>query len=204
VIFRMREIIITGKTPEEPPAVKRYTYEEYLKLDDGNRYELIEGELVLTPSPGFKHQRTVAAIERALTTFVEEHDLGMVIVAPYDVVLDEGVVLQPDILFVTREKFHLLTEACLKGVPDLVVEVISPSSAGRDRIKKSRLYRRYGVRELWLVDPEARTAEVLTTGENGWYQAAACDEEDILTSPLLPGLKINLKEIFALPEGISL
>ncbi len=175
-----------------------------MRFDDGNRYELIEGELVLTPSPGFKHQQVAIEISRVLAEFVGRNKLGTVVVAPYDVVLEEGVVLQPDVLFVSRQRYHLLTDACLRGAPDLVVEVVSPSSVGHDRVKKSSLYQRYGVKELWLADPEARVAEVLSNSEKGWCQAGAYDQEDVLTSPLLPGLEVILKEIFKLPEGISL
>ncbi len=200
----MQDLMAAGNAPGAFCSRGRYTYSDYLKLEDGNRYEVIEGELVVTPSPGFKHQKITAAIEKALTEFVEQNNLGTAIVAPFDVVLAEDIVLQPDVLFISRERYHLLTDACFKGSPNLVVEVISPSSSSRDRIKKSRLYRYYGVQELWLVDAEARTAEVLTSKEDGWYQFGAYDEEDVLTSSLLPGLQISLKEIFALPEEISL
>ncbi|MCL6635258.1 MAG: Uma2 family endonuclease [Peptococcaceae bacterium] len=196
----MQELI----TPGGSPARSSYTYADYLTIDDGNRYEVIEGELVLTPSPGFIHQYIAARIESAIRAFVEENNLGTVMDAPFDVVLSEKVVLQPDVLFISRERYHLITEACLKGGPDLVVEVISPTSGRRDRIKKSRLYREYGVKEYWLVDPGAKTVEVLALDDRGWYQAGAYDEEDILASPLLPGLRVELKEIFKLPEGISL
>ncbi|MCL6557723.1 MAG: Uma2 family endonuclease [Firmicutes bacterium] len=190
--------------PKSAPAKDYYTYDDYLALDDGNRYEIIEGELVLTPSPSIIHQYIAAKIETAIRNFVEQGNLGMVVGAPFDVVLDKDVVLQPDVLFVSRERYRIITADCLKGEPDLVVEVISPSSGVRDRIKKSRIYRRYGVKEYWLVDPGARTVEVLAEGDRGWFLAGAYDEEEILTSPLLPGLQVKLKEIFALPEGLIL
>lgn len=191
-------------TSDRSPGKSIYTYDDYLAIDDGNRYEIIEGELVLTPSPGFIHQYIAAKIETALRVFVERNNLGTVLIAPFDVVLSERVVLQPDVLFVSRERYHLITATCLKGGPDLVVEVISPGSGRRDRVNKSRLYRKYGVKEYWLVDPEAKTVEVLAADDRGWYQAGAYDEEDTLTSPLLPGLEVKLKDIFTLPEGLSL
>jgi len=200
----MQNIIPVEGASELPPVKKHCTYADYLKLDDANRYELIEGELAVTPSPGLKHQHVTDNLATEIKSFVLENGAGIVIQSPFDVVLAEGVVLQPDVLFVSRERYHLFTRSCLHGAPDLVVEVISPSTGGRDRIKKSRLYRRYGVLELWLIDPEARTAEVLTNGEKGWYQAGAYDDEDFLTSPILPGLQINLNEVFTMPEGISL
>lgn len=200
----MQDAIPARGASELSPVKKHYTYADYLKLDDANRYELIEGELAVTPSPGLKHQHVTDNLATEIKSFVLEKGLGIVIQSPFDVVLSEGVVLQPDILFVSRERYHLFTRACLRGAPDLVVEVISPSTGGRDRIKKSRLYQRCGVPELWLIDPEARTAEVLTNSEKGWYQAGAYDEENVLTSPILPGLQINLNEVFTMPEGISL
>lgn len=191
-------------TSDRSPGKSIYTYDDYLAIDDGNRYEIMEGELVLTPSPGFIHQHIAAKIETVLRVFVEQNNMGTVMDAPFDVVLSERVVLQPDVLFVSRERYHLITATCLKGGPDLVVEVISPNSGRRDRINKSRLYRKYGVKEYWLVDPEAGTVEVLAADDRGWYQAGAYDVEDTLTSPLLPGLEVKLKEVFTLPEGLSL
>jgi len=196
----VREIIAF----ESAPPKDYYTYDDYLAIDDGNRYEIIEGELVLTPSPSIIHQHIAATIETVIKNFVAQSNLGMVLIAPLDVVLDSKVVLQPDVLFVSRERYYIITAACLKGAPDLVVEVISPSSGVRDRIKKSRIYRRYGVKEYWLADPGARTVEVLSEGDRGWYLAGAYYEEEILTSPLLPGLQVKLKEVFTLPEGLIL
>lgn len=181
-----------------------YTYDDYLAINDGNRYEIIEGELVLTPSPGFIHQNIVVKIEAAIRSLVEQSNAGVTLIAPFDVVLSESVVLQPDVLYISRARYHLITSTCLKGAPDLVVEVISPASGRNDRIIKSRLYRKYGVKEYWLVDPGAKTVEVLTADDRGWYQAGAYDEEDTLFSPLLSGLQIKLKEIFALPDGLSI
>ncbi len=191
-------------TSHRSPGKSFYTYDDYLAINDGNRYEIIEGELVLTPSPGFIHQYIVAKIETIIRSFVEQNSIGTTLIAPFDVVLSESVVLQPDVLFISRERYHLITAVCLNGGPDLVVEVISSSSGRHDRIKKSRLYRKHGVKEYWLVDPEAKTVEVLTADHRGWYQAGAYDEEDTLLSPLLSGLQVKLKEIFALPEGLSL
>ena len=196
----MQEMIVSKSAPTKDD----YTYDDYLAIDDDNRYEIIEGELVLTPSPTIIHQHIAAKIETVIRNFVEQSNLGMVMGAPLDVVLDKNVVLQPDVLFVSRERYHIITAACLKGGPDLVVEVISSSSGVRDRIKKSRIYRHYGVKEYWLVDPGAGTVEVLSEGDRGWYLAGAYDEEEILTSSLLPGLQVKLKEIFTLPEGLVL
>jgi Uma2 family endonuclease len=201
----MQEFLSPGGSPVKGHKNQsHYTYKDYLAIDDGNRYEVIEGELVLTPSPGFIHQHVSSKIENAIRVFVEQNKLGLVISAPFDVVLAENVVLQPDVLFISRERYHLITANCLKGAPDLVVEVMSPASGRHDRVKKNRLYRKYGVHEYWLADPQAGTVEVLSARSEGWYQAGIYDEEDILAAPLLPGLHIELRKVFSLPEGLSL
>jgi Uma2 family endonuclease len=186
------------------PVKGNLTYADYLKIDDGQRYELIEGELVLTPAPGFWHQHAAANIEALLRDYVEKQKLGLVLDAPFDVVPAANVVLQPDVLYLSRERFHLLTGDCLKGVPDLAVEVLSPSSGRRDRLQKSRLYLRYGVKEYWVADPAAQTVEVFSAGEKGWFLAGVYGPEDVLASPLLPGLAAPVDGIFRLPEGLEL
>ncbi|RJQ29393.1 MAG: Uma2 family endonuclease [Peptococcaceae bacterium] len=186
------------------PAGGALTYADYLKIDDGNRYELIEGELVLTPAPGFLHQHVAANIEAFLRDHVEKQKLGLVLFAPFDIVPAENVALQPDVLYLSRERFHLLTGDCLKGAPDLAVEVLSPSSGRRDRLQKSRLYLRYGVREYWVADPAAQTVEVFSAGEKGWLLAGAYGPGEALVSPLLPGLEAPVDGIFRLPEGLEL
>ncbi|NPV30024.1 MAG: Uma2 family endonuclease [Firmicutes bacterium] len=195
---------VPEKTATREPSGKKLTYTDYLKIDDGQRYELLEGDLVLTPVPGFSHQYVVANIAALLRAFVEKHNLGLVLFAPFDIVPAEDVVLQPDVLYLSRERFSLLREECLRGVPDLVVEVLSPNSGRRDRLQKSRLYLRYGVREYWVVDPAAETVEVFSAGERGWLLAGVYGPEDSLTSPLLPEFTAPGAEIFRRPEGLAL
>lgn len=180
------------------------TYADYLQIDDGRQYELIEGELILTPSPGFLHQHTAASVGWLLRAYVDKHNMGLVLFAPFDVVLADNLVLQPDILYLSRERFGLLTENCLKGAPDLVVEVLSPASGRRDRLEKSRLYLKHGVKEYWVVDPSAQTVEIFSAGEKGWLLAGVYGPEDTLNSPLFPGFAAHGEEIFRLPEGLEL
>ena len=114
------------------------------------------------------------------------------------------MVLQPDVIYLSRERYHLLTENCLKGTPDLAVEVLSPSTGRRDRLEKSKLYLRFGVKEYWVADPASQTVEVFSAMEDGWLLAGAYGPEDTIASPLLPGLAIPGQEIFGLPEGLQL
>ncbi len=134
--------------------------------DDGNRYEAIEGDLHVTPAPGTRHARVSKRLQYALDRILERPGLGEIFVAPYGVefpATGEGV--QPDIIFVSRARREIIAEAGIVGAPDLVVEILSPSTAGRDRTIKLRLYERQGVREYWIVDPDENTVDMWRFGE---------------------------------------
>ncbi len=180
----------------------KFTYEDYKSLPyvERQRYELLEGELIpMTPSPGESHQRTLANVGFYLQMFVRHHRLGSLYYAPLDVVLGEPgeeQVVQPDILFVAKGRRRIIREEEIRGAPDLVVEVLSASTEERDRVFKRRLYAKYGVREYWIVDPEAKTIEVLTFRARGYERAGLYTKGEILQSPLLAGLQIPLDEVF--------
>ncbi len=179
------------------PHIK-FTYEDYCLLPEDRRYELIEGELLMVPSPSVIHQRVAANLEAILRSFVKERNLGEVLYAPLDVVLSPHDVVQPDIVFISRERAHIVTDANLQGAPDLVIEILSPSTAERDRGLKRKLYARYGVRELWLVNAGAQTVEVFSLEGGGEsppviYSRSA---RQPVVSPLLEGMIVNLDEVF--------
>ncbi len=132
---------------------KRYTYEDYIKMPDDVRYELIDGELLMTPSPATRHQIISGNINDIIRSFVKKNNLGTVFYAPCDVVLGNENVFEPDLLFISKENSSIITEANIKGAPDLVVEVLSPSTADRDLIKKKSIYAVFGVKEYWIVYP---------------------------------------------------
>ncbi|MBC7347002.1 MAG: Uma2 family endonuclease [Clostridia bacterium] len=148
-------------TQPMPPAGRiLLTYEDYCALpNDGRRYEVLEGVLCVTPSPSTRHQRISRRLELILALHVEENHLGEVFYAPMDVVLSPHNVVQPDLIFIGRERNHLITDKNIAGPPDLVVEILSPASAETDRRLKAQLYARYGVDHYWLVDPDAETLE---------------------------------------------
>ncbi len=178
------------------PAVK-FTYEDYQHTPEDKRYELLEGALIMAPAPNLGHQRIGTRIGTRLYTFVEERGLGEVFFAPCDVVLSDADVVQPDLLFVSNERAHLLFGgANVCGAPDLVVEILSSSTAGRDRTLKRALYAKHGVKEYWLVDPDARTATVLRLGEGAFEVEAIYGEGQTMTSPTLAGFTMDLDEIF--------
>jgi Uma2 family endonuclease len=143
------------------PAARRWTYAEFARLpDDGNRYEVIGGELHVTPAPTTLHQKIVTRIARRLEEFAELHGLGEVFVGPVDVLFAEGDYLEPDLVFVRRERLDVVSDRGLEGAPDLVVEVLSPTTASRDRRLKRERYAHFGVPEYWIVDPVAKRIEV--------------------------------------------
>jgi Uma2 family endonuclease len=178
------------------PASLRFTYEDYLRLPEVRQYEILDGELYMVPAPVPYHQRVSRRLLVPLTLFVEDHQLGVVLDAPIDVVLSATDIVQPDILFVGRERLDIIGETHLTAAPDLVVEILSPATALRDRTTKAKLYARHGVRELWLADVEARTIEILTNAGAGFERRSLFSAVETLTSPLLPGLEIPLVSVF--------
>ena len=177
-------------------AKVKYTYEDYMRTPDDIRYELLDGELILCPSPHTAHQRTSRDTFLPLMTFVEGNELGEVFDAPCDVVLDDFNVVQPDIIFVSNERAHIVTDLNIQGAPDLVIEILSPSTAQRDRTQKRDLYARHDVKEYWQSDTDAKSVLVLTL-ENGEYRVAGIyTTGQTIVSPLLPGFSLSVDDIF--------
>ena len=174
----------------------KLTYEDYASLPDDERCELIDGELIPMPSPSVFHQLLIFSIGVPLREFVKRLSLGEVVPSPIDVILSATNVVQPDLIFVSNERSHIIAEANIRGAPDLAIEIISPSTERRDRIIKRNLYARHGVGEYWLVDPYAKTITVLILGANGYDTYAVFGEGDILTSPALAGFALNLSDLF--------
>lgn len=176
----------------------KFTYQDYLLLPEDRRVELIGGDFYLVPSPGVFHQRVAANIEHVLRDFVLRNGLGEVLDAPLDVVLSPHDVVQPDVMFISHERRHIITDENIQGPPDLVVEVLSPSTAERDRTIKKRLYARSGVRELWLVSVAAQVIEVfdLEAGEEAPPKVFRRGVKEVLTSKVLPGLSVDLDRVF--------
>ena len=175
----------------------KLTYEDYLNTPDDERYELINGELIMAPSPRWAHQEADMEIGSILHTFVKRYNLGVVCSAPFDVVLSDTDVVQPDLLFVSRERLHIITEDNIQGAPDLAVEILSPSTSARDRGYKRDLYAKHGVKEYWQVDTDAKRITVLSLNADGDYDVVAVyGVGQTLASPLLPGFALNLDEIF--------
>ena len=145
-----------------PPPQGQWTYEDYTRLpDNGMRYEVIKGALYMSPAPSPKHQSIIAALYGYLWDYLKNQPVGKVFFAPIDVKLpDLATPVQPDLLFIASERLSIIKENFIEGVPDLIVEVLSPSNPTHDRNTKFRAYALAGVREYWIVDPEVRTIEI--------------------------------------------
>lgn len=175
------------------------TYADYAALpDDGRRWELIDGELFLSPSPKTRHQDVLLRLARHFANHVAEHGGGRVFIAPYDAVLADDAVLQPDLLFVSDADSHRITEANLQGPPTLAAEVVSDPR--HDLVRKRELYARFGVREYWAVLPDADRIEVfrLPAGaERAYPKPTLFEPGDHLSTDLVPGLVIDIAELLA-------
>jgi Uma2 family endonuclease len=178
-----------------PALVPHYTAEEIRSFpDDRLRYEVIRGDLFVTPAPGTVHQRTVLELATLLKAYVERHALGEVVISPFEVEFAADTAVQPDVLVILTDRAHRLTPKRLLGAPSLVVEVISYSTKRADRLQKRALYMDEGVEEYWIVDAERRQVE-------RWRPAYDTPEvlRDQVTwqpRPDTPGLTIDLPELF--------
>lgn len=176
--------------------VRLLTYADYLRLPaDGFRHEIIDGEEFMTPAPTPEHQLVVTNVVTLLSTHVGRKKLGRVLVAPTDVVLSEHDVVEPDVLFVANDRLSIIGPDSIAGAPDLVVEVLSPSTATVDRGRKLALYARSGVKECWIADPAARIVEIHEFGSPRRTRAYRGDQE--FRSDLFPRLVVRVGALFA-------
>lgn len=175
---------------------KKTTYADYVKIDDNNRYEVFNGELRMVPAPSTDHQFVSRDLEFLVWNFVNKNGLGEVLDAPVDVVFDDEEVYQPDLVFIKRDRQGIIKRDAIHGVPDLIMEIVSPSSVFYDTVEKKEIYRKYGVNEYWLVFPDEKAIEVFAL-ENGEYQEfCRFKKNGCVTSKILEGLKIYAKDIF--------
>ncbi len=187
--------------PVTAPSVK-FTYEDFLNFpNDGKRHEIIDGDHYVTPSPNTKHQTVSFNLTVLVGTYLQHHPIGAVFTAPFDVVFSDLSVVEPDLLYISRERANILTDQHVRGAPDLVVEILSPGTRKTDEVTKRKLYERFDVQEYWVIDPELETIKVYRRGDGGFVRAAelAAEAGDIVTTPLLPECSISLAELFVMP-----
>lgn len=184
-------------TPATLPGVYKLTFRDWLKYpDDGKLYELIGGELHVTPAPSVRHQVISGNLFALLREAVTDAGLGRVLYAPVGVMLSDEDVVEPDLVVVLAEHAERIGRQTIEGPPDLVVEILSPGSAGRDLTTKRALYARFGIPEYWIVDPESDSVEVLTLKEEAYSRDGLYRAADTLRSPLLETLEISVRDLF--------
>ena len=180
------------------PTQGVWTYDDYARLpDDGKRYEVIRGELYMSAAPRPLHQRVITRLSFFLEGFLENSTLGTAFVAPIDVILPQklGDPVQPDIVVVRRESLHIIDELNIRGAPDLLVEVLSPSNPAHDRSLKYDLYAEAGVLEYWIVDPRQRTVEIYLLRDGAYELAGQWGVGEVARSELLDGFAVSVDEI---------
>jgi Uma2 family endonuclease len=182
---------------------KKYTYQDYLKFSNDVRYEIIEGNLIIVPAPNSSHQNISRNIELLICDYIYKNNLGEVFHAPYDVILDNNNIIQPDILYISREQFGNIKDGGgFFGSPEIVIEIISPSSKSRDTYQKKDLYESFNIKEYWIVDPANKTMEIFTLDEKSKYYLFSEGYlgeggNSSLNSNILKDLEINLSVVFA-------
>jgi Uma2 family endonuclease len=175
------------------------TYEEYAALpEDGRRYELINGELVVAAAPNAKHLVASKRYYDELNGFVEARDLGMVFYAPYELKYSEYDAVQPDLFFVARERLWIVQPDYMSEAPDLVSETLSPSNWRYDIVTKAAIYARLGVREYWIIDPENESILVQVLRDGKYLEFTSKD--GFARSEILPGFAVDPKLLFAWPD----
>jgi Uma2 family endonuclease len=185
------------ETAREWPDQGAWTYDDYRRLpDDGWRYEVIRGRLYMSPAPRPDHQRSSRGLFRALDRFIEDRDLGEVFFAPIDVNLP-GLAspVQPDLLFIRKERLAIVQEDFIDGAPDLIAEVLSPSNWILDRREKYQLYAAAGVGKYWIVDPAQRTIEVFVLEGGSYRLFAQRGPGETIRSRLFPELEVEIDDV---------
>ena len=180
----------------------RMTYDDLLALpDDGLRHELIDGEHFVTPSPASRHQIILANLYRHVGPHAYVTKCGVTLFAPYDIVFTKYDVVEPDLMYFSKDRYaEVVTEKNAQGPPNLAVEILSPGTRRRDEALKRRLYERMKIDEYWIVDPKSETVKIHRLSDGRYVRTELSVERDeLLTTPLLPGLSIPLSALFEMP-----
>ena len=164
--------------------------------DDGNRYEVIDGELYVTPPPNREHQHTSGELQGTLWSYLRDRPVGHLYAAPFGVILPGLSGVQPDLVYVSNERHEILTDQGASGAPDLVIEILSPRTRSRDRGIKLRQYEAAGVTYYWIADPRTRTIEERILGEDGYGPPTVYGVGDVFEPALFPGLAIEITRLW--------
>ena len=187
-----------SRTRAKRLTARRWTFDELAaEVPESNLpMELWDGELIMPPAPSFFHQQIAFRFQKWLDAFVSKHGLGATVGAPVDMVLTSRRATQPDVLFISKDRLHIIEDR-VRDAADLVAEVLAPGSRQRDRINKRDLYEQHGVREYWIIDPEAETVEVLTLDRGEYRLVGRWRPGEQARSQLLKGFRVNVTELFS-------
>lgn len=179
----------------QPTSADKLGYDYYAAIEpDRNRHEIVDGEHYVNPAPSTYHQTVSRRIQFQLYAAIELADRGAAFNAPVDLQLSPHDIVQPDLVVILKARRHIVTPTKIKGVPDLVVEILSPSSVEHDTVRKRRMYERCGVPEYWIVDPTEHTLEQCILGEDGRY--ASTTVGDSVTLQGLPDVRVDLTQVW--------
>ncbi|HWL93528.1 MAG TPA: Uma2 family endonuclease [Phycisphaerae bacterium] len=171
-------------------------YDDYCAMpDDGKRYEILNGDLYMSPAPHWPHQRLVGNLFLSLVSHVDRNDLGRVILSPFDVILDPHNIVQPDLIFVQKSRLSIITDRGIFDSPDLVIEILSPGTSARDQRDKRNIYAQSRVPHYWMMDPvEPRVVE-LQLSDKAYALVKEVHGDEVFEPKLFPGLKISLSDL---------
>ena len=180
-----------------PPGKIVLTYDEYCQLpNDRNRYEILDGELSVTPAPAAKHQIALGNLHRILSIHVFANHSGRLMLAPTDLILAATTVVQPDLIYIGKDRSHIVTERGVEGTPTLVIEILSPSTHSNDRQAKAQLYAKYGVPHYWLLDPDLHFLEAYELSGTHYTLIVKAQGDDVFTTSVFPGLSFQVNEFW--------
>jgi Uma2 family endonuclease len=181
-----------------PPGKIILTYDDYCALpNDRNRYEILDGELFVTPAPATKHQIALGNLYRIVSIYVIAHRMGRLLLAPTDLILAATTVVQSDLIFVGNDRSQIVTPRGVEGVPTLVVEILSPTTHRTDRETKAQLYAKYGVPHYWLIDPDQQVLEAYELSGDQYNLVTRAQDADRFTPSIFPGLSIQISDLWA-------
>lgn len=190
---------MASTSPQSIPQGKIVlTYDDYRLLpNDRNRYEVLDGELSVTPAPAIRHQIVVGNLYRITGNHVVADQLGMLLIAPTDLILAPTTIVQPDLIFIGNDRRRIVTERAIEGPPNLLIEILSPTTHRTDRQTKAQLYAKHQVPHYWLVDPDQRTLEAYELVIDHYDLVASARDAEVFTPSLFPGLSIQLADLWA-------
>jgi Uma2 family endonuclease len=163
---------------------------------DRNRYEILDGELSVTPAPSTKHQRISSQLHRILANHIEANQLGSIYAALTDLILAPVTVVQPDLIFIGNDRRHIVTERAIEGAPNLLIEILSPATHRTDRFTKAQLYAKHQIPHYWLVDSDQRTLEAYELVIDHYDLIASARDAGVFAPSVFPGLSIKLSDLW--------